>query len=93
MLSRGKSLLTHPPTYTVPLLLQHGSADKVTSCAVSETFFKKLTSGNEDRELKIWEGYFHELHNEPVGEREKAIKYVSDWILVRARQVSPRAKL
>jgi acylglycerol lipase len=93
MLTRGEDLLLHPPVITMPLLVQQGSADKVTSVDATKEMFEKLPKGNEDRELKIWEGYFHELHNEPESLRNESIKYIADWIVKRCDAEVPKAKL
>jgi acylglycerol lipase len=94
MVSTGEQLLLNPPKISVPLLVQHGTDDKVTSFEAARDSFAKLPAGNPDREFKAWEGYYHELHNEPENERNKAIQYVADWILARCDNVTvPRAKL
>jgi acylglycerol lipase len=94
MLNSAENLISHPPTISVPLLVQHGTDDKVTSFEAAREFFAKLPPGNPDREFKAWEGYYHELHNEPEDERNEAIKYIAEWILARCDDTSsPRAKL
>jgi len=93
MVTRGDDLVLNPPVITMPLLVQQGTADSVTSVVATEEMFGKLPPGNEDRELKIWEGYYHELHNEPEPLRNEAIKYVADWIVKRCDSAAPRAKL
>ena len=92
MLTRGDDLLFNPPMITMPLLVQQGTADSVTSIVATEEMFGKLPPGDE-REMKIWEGYYHELHNEPEALRNEAIKYVADWIVNRCDSAAPRAKL
>jgi acylglycerol lipase len=95
MLTRGEDLLHHPQVITMPLLVQHGTDDKITLCDATEEFFNRLPSeSNADRELKLFKGYYHELHNEPEDERIEAIKYIAEWILKRCdNQAAPRAKL
>lgn len=95
MLTRGEDLLHNPPIITMPLLVQHGTDDKVTSCDATQEFFENLPEEcNADRELKMFEGYYHELHNEPEDDRIQAIKYISDWILKRCDgATAPRARL
>jgi alpha-beta hydrolase superfamily lysophospholipase len=48
----------------IPVLLIHGSEDMITSPAASSEF----ASASPVVQLKIWEGGFHELHNEPFKE-------------------------
>ena len=94
MIKRGEQLLTDPPKITCPLLIQHGAEDKVTSFTATKELYEKLPPGNPDRELKEWDGYYHELHNEPEDERNEAIKYIAEWILARCNDTSaPKAKL
>jgi acylglycerol lipase len=94
MLTEGENLLKNPPIISVPLLIQHGTQDKLTDFEASREFFAKLPPGNPDREFKAWDGYYHELHNEPEDERREAIKYIADWILARAGEPgAPKAKL
>lgn len=60
---------------TVPLLLIHGGEDQITDPAGSQAFFnvnpQKFT-------LKIWNGLYHEIHNEP--EKEEVFNFLIDWI-------------
>jgi acylglycerol lipase len=48
---------------SLPLLVMHGSEDKVTSPSTSELLAGKV--GSADITVKRYDGYFHELHNEP----------------------------
>lgn len=58
----------------VPLLLLHGSEDQITSPEGSREFASK-SAGTE---LKIWEGGYHELHNEPF--KDEVFKFILKWI-------------
>ena len=93
MLTRSAQLVEHPPQISCPLLIQHGTADNICSFEASREFFAGLPSGNKDVEFKAWEGYYHELHNEPEDERNKSIAYIADWIIARAVVAPPRARL
>lgn len=66
----------------VPYLLVHGSADKITSADGSREFHAKTASS--DKTLSIYDGYFHELHNEPEAERVKLFTEVLAWLDKRA---------
>lgn len=66
----------------VPYLLLHGTADKITSSEGSREFHAKTASS--DKTLSIYEGYFHEMHNEPEGERAKVFAEVVAWLDKRA---------
>jgi len=94
MLAEGENLLKHPPVITTPLLIQAGTDDKVTDFETTRELYAKLPAGNPDREFKVWDGYYHELHNEPEEQRNPAIKYIADWILARlGDSTAPKAKL
>ncbi len=71
----GAWALEHAAEFPLPLLLMHGSLDRLTSPDASRLFAeragKKVT-------LRIWEGYFHEIHNEP--EKAQVLKVMTDWI-------------
>lgn len=56
-------------------LLMHGSADGITSMAGTRDFAGRLQG---DVTLKIWEGLFHEIHNEP--EQEEVFRFTLDWL-------------
>ena len=60
---------------TVPLLLMHGSNDQITDPAGSQTFFN---ANPKNFKLKIWDGIYHEIHNEP--EKEEVFNFLIDWI-------------
>ena len=47
----------------VPVLIWHGDSDKVTDPEGSRQLFDRAASA--DKTLKIYEGGFHEMHNEP----------------------------
>jgi len=53
----------------------HGSADNITSHKASENY---VMNTSDRTHLKIWEGAYHELHNEP--EKEDVFNYIIEWI-------------
>jgi len=65
---------------TAPLLVMHGTADRLASCAATERLFELI--GSDDKRLKIYDGYFHELFNEP--EKEEIFERVIAWLDLRA---------
>ncbi|OAX40215.1 alpha/beta-hydrolase [Rhizopogon vinicolor AM-OR11-026] len=81
MLDGGEHLLrteyTRWPT-DLPVLLVHGSDDKVTSAKASELLHQRLPA--KDRKISIYEGGYHELHNEPDGVKEKLIEECIAWV-------------
>ena len=71
----GLWALEHAAEFPIPLLLMHGSADRVTSCEASKEFAEKAGS---KATFKMWDGLFHEIHNEP--EKAKVIQVMLDWL-------------
>jgi acylglycerol lipase len=73
-MSAAKYALAHASELTIPTLLLHGSDDQITSPEGSREFAGKTGMV----EFKIWEGGYHELHNEPF--KEDVFKYIMNWI-------------
>ena len=66
---------------TLPVLMQLGMADTVVPAAGGEGLFERLRS--EDKTLHPYEGYFHEIYNEPAGERDRPLDDLAAWLLAR----------
>ena len=62
----------------IPLLLMHGTADRITYPSGSEEFAKLASETNKDVTLKLWEGLYHEIHNEP--EQADVFKFMIEWL-------------
>lgn len=71
----GLWALEHADELKTPLLLYHGTADKLTSHDTSKEFASKVKGDVTFRSL---EGFYHESHNEP--ERGELFKLILDWI-------------
>ncbi|MEE9372069.1 MAG: lysophospholipase [Saprospiraceae bacterium] len=71
--------------FTQPVLFMHGSADQITNPEGTIHFCEKCNS--VDKELKMWDGFFHELINEP--EKEEVIKYMVQWLNARLPEETP----
>jgi len=67
------------PFMTLPVLIIHGTADKVTKPSGSQFFYD--TVGSRDKTLKMYDGYFHDPLND-VG-KETVIKDITSWITAR----------
>ncbi|MEP0805263.1 MAG: alpha/beta hydrolase [Chloroflexota bacterium] len=61
-----------------PLLIMHGGADRITYPSGSEDFAKLASQNNKDITLKIWEGLYHEIHNEP--QQAEVFKVMIEWL-------------
>ena len=68
----------HAQEFSVPLLIMHGAADRNTYPHGSADFAKLATRDNKDVTLKLWEGMYHEVHNEP--EKEQVLQFIIDWL-------------
>lgn len=66
----------HANKITLPLLIMHGSADVMTAPAGSELLFDSVSS--DDKQLKLYDGLYHEIFNEP--EYESIFAEVVNWI-------------
>lgn len=60
----------------LPLLIMHGSADKLTAPEGSQWLFENIAT--DDKTIKIYEGLYHEIFNEPEG--PKIYQEVVDWL-------------
>jgi len=68
----------HARELALPLLLMHGTADQLTYPRGSEEFAKLVGETNKDVTLKLWEGLYHEIHNEP--EQAEVFKFMVEWL-------------
>ncbi len=59
----------------VPVLLMHGRKDKISSYKSSKAF----ASNTNKFTVKIWNGMYHELHNEP--QNKEIFDFAKEWIL------------
>ena len=75
MYESGLWALDHAAEFSLPLLLMHGSEDKITSAKASQEFAKK---SGKNTTLKIWDGLYHETHNEP--EQNEIFDKIINWL-------------
>jgi acylglycerol lipase len=64
----------------VPLLILHGTADRVATVEASRALYEQAESA--DKRLRVYDGLYHEVLNEP--EREQVLSEMIDWIEERA---------
>jgi len=83
MLTLAENLLAHPASFRIPLLMMHGEADGLTDPAATRSFFEGV--GSTDKTLKLWPGFFHEIHNEP--EQAGVIAQIVSWLETRIESV------
>jgi alpha-beta hydrolase superfamily lysophospholipase len=72
----GGDLRTKFQRLTLPLLILHGTADKVAKASGSQ--FLYVTAGAKDKALKLYDGAFHDLLNDTV--REAVMTDIGNWL-------------
>ena len=75
MLEAGLWALEHAAEFPLPLLLMHGSDDRLTSARASREF---AAQAGEVCTLRIWDGFYHEIHNEP--EQGQVFEHLLEWL-------------
>ena len=75
MYDSGLWALDHASELSLPLLLMHGGADPITSAEASRQFADKA---GKNVTLRIWDGMYHEIHNEP--EQSQVFKVMIEWL-------------
>jgi alpha-beta hydrolase superfamily lysophospholipase len=72
--SAGSNALKNAASLNKPLLLMHGTDDHVCSPSGSSEFASKTKMAD----LKMWDGGYHELHNEPF--KQDVFDFIINWI-------------
>lgn len=79
ILRNTRDLVDHADAVSLPLLVMHGTADRITDPDGSKAFVAAASS--PDKTLKLYEGRFHELVND-FG-REQVLEDVTAWLEAR----------
>lgn len=83
-LKAGEWALDNAPTFPLPLLLMQGSADRLVSLDANRLFAEKV---GRQCTLRVWDGLYHEIHNEPA--KDQVLAYLVSWL--DATCAAPRA--
>lgn len=75
LINNGAQMMSQPAQVHLPILLMQGTADRLVNPKATHQFAQGLT-GNAT--YKEWEGFYHELHNEP--EKEQVMAIMIDWL-------------
>jgi alpha-beta hydrolase superfamily lysophospholipase len=67
--------LDHAAQFPLPLLVMHGSADRTMSHEASREFAENAP---DNCILKIWEGFYHDINNDP--EQQDVFNYLIMWL-------------
>lgn len=76
MLNKAEELQSFSGEIKVPLLIMHGTADKVISYDAAKAFSERVTGPVA---FKTWEGGYHEIHHDP--NKAEVITFAKDWLL------------
>jgi alpha-beta hydrolase superfamily lysophospholipase len=68
----------------LPVLVMHGTADQIVDVEASQRLYAKL--GSEDKVLRLFSGFAHELHNDL--RRVEVFNCVRNWIEARLPDVA-----
>lgn len=79
LIRNGKMVSARAADFPLPLLLMVGGDDQLVSPRAVKEFGEK--SGHKTT-LKVWDGGFHELHNEPY--KSEVLQTMVDWIKTNA---------
>ncbi len=71
----GEWALEHASECVIPVLLMHGTADRITSIEASQQFAERA---DQYCTFRMWKGFYHEIHHEP--QHEEALSYMSSWM-------------
>lgn len=71
----GEWAIAHASSLQVPLLLMHGTSDRVTSFEASALVAERI---GDQCYFRRWDGGYHELHNDLEG--KEAVQELIDWL-------------
>jgi acylglycerol lipase len=84
LITGARQLMEAMPEYRYPCLILHGGGDLIVPPDASKYFYEHISS--QDKELKIYEGLYHEILNEP--EKETVLEDIHNWIEKRIQRFS-----
>jgi acylglycerol lipase len=76
MLKAMQYLMAQATKITLPIMLVQGSADRLVDPAGSQMLYNAVSSA--DKTIRIYDGFFHEVFNEP--ERGRVLHDVEVWL-------------
>ncbi len=72
-------LLPQMPGINLPILIMHGTADRLSDPRGSEILYDRV--GSRDKTLKLYDGFYHEIFSEPG--HEQVLVDMEAWLLAR----------
>jgi len=76
MLKAMRHISAQASKITLPIIIVQGGADRLVDAAGARMLYDTVSS--PDKEIRIYEGFYHEVFNEP--ERESVLRDVGQWI-------------
>ncbi len=76
-----ETLQRQMPKICLPILVLHGTADQLSDPEGSKILYARVSS--RDKTLKLYEGFYHEIFNEP--ECEQVFADVEAWLATRVK--------
>ncbi len=76
MVRAREKLFAEAEKFDLPLLLMHGTADKIVDPEGTKSFYERV--GSADKTLKLYEGFYHALFLEP--EKQTVLNDMSEWL-------------
>lgn len=64
--------------FPAPLLMLHGTGDRIAFYSGSEEFANLVRAAGSDVTLKLWDDLYHEVHNEP--EKAEVFRFMIEWL-------------
>lgn len=74
-----QKLLQQMPKICLPILIMHGTADRLSDPRGSETLYQRVSS--PQKTLKLYDGFYHEIFNEPG--HEQVFSDMEAWLTAR----------
>ena len=71
-----KELAAQIPDISLPILVMHGAADQLSNPEGSKMLYE--LAGSKDKTLKLYDGFYHEIFNEPG--REQVFADMETWL-------------
>ena len=71
----GLWAIEHAPEFPVPLLMMHGTGDRLTSGQANHEFAMRA---GKKATWRAWDGWYHEIHNEP--DKAKVLIAMISWM-------------
>lgn len=78
IVSAGRKVIENTDKLNLPVFIQHGTGDNITSHKASKEFYEKAKTQKKDIEFKEWPGLYHELHNEV--DKDEIFEMIYQWL-------------